>query len=390
MNRRKRERESLRKRISRSSSHDVIPTEEILPADYFNDININCILHGSIDIQILDFITSVLKIQFNVSQGMLPPSYIYAKVLASEEIPPTFTIKNCQDAVQIHYCNGHFVVSAQSQLTVTVYDSIRYNGRVEHLYNQLSILHEGVRSGTCRIDYQVPQSQGASLDCGVFAAANALSLIQGNHPPSNLSQTQMRRHLYDSLKSGHITDFPLEHIGIQWYSNYLTDQRNKKTQYAEKKRMNLLTTSDVCETKLKSKRKDTQWKEKMGIKRKSICESEKNILKQKATTKKATTKHYINEDINEGEKNILRQKQRIWKENQRKRQSKSEKNILKQKEKERKEIQRKLTLESEKNILKQKDKERKETQRKRTLESDKKYVKAKRQSKKGDPKKKTK
>lgn len=80
------------------------------------------------------------------------------------------------DAVQIHYLQGHYVVSAKNKNSITMYDSLRNSSRVQALQQQLTNMYGTISS--MQTKYVVAQTQGSTLDCGAFAAANANNLMK--------------------------------------------------------------------------------------------------------------------------------------------------------------------------------------------------------------------
>lgn len=139
-------------------------------------MDLKAILSGCIEIQVLDYYSKLLKAQFGAIYGLLPPSLLYQQQM-SQELPdncPHVTMD--ADAVQIHYLQGHYVVSAKNKNSITVYDSLRNSSRVQALQQQLTNMYGNICS--MQIKYVVAQPQGSTLDCGAFAAANAYSLMK--------------------------------------------------------------------------------------------------------------------------------------------------------------------------------------------------------------------
>ena len=143
-------------------------------------MDLESISSGCIEIQVLDYYSQLLKAQFEAKYGLLPPSMLYHEQI-SQQIPT-----NCHhvpvdaDAVQIHYLQDHYVVSAKYKNSITVYDSLRNSCRIQDLQQQLINMYGNISS--MDINYVVSQSQGSTLDCGVFAAANIVTLMHGRNP----------------------------------------------------------------------------------------------------------------------------------------------------------------------------------------------------------------
>ena len=80
---------------------------------------------NNLPISLMDYVSVLLKAQFNVSLGLYPPSYVYAKVVAGETFLPEQVIpRDAAEAVQIHFINSHYVVSYYHEGSVTVFDSL--------------------------------------------------------------------------------------------------------------------------------------------------------------------------------------------------------------------------------------------------------------------------
>lgn len=169
----------------------------------------------------------LLKAKFNVSLALYPPSYVYAKMAARENLPPEQVIpRDSAEAIQIHFINYHYVVSYYHQGSVTVYDSLHNASRCADLNPQLQLLYASCDK-PITIQYKVPQSQGCSTDCGHFAVYNAYSLLKHEFPACRtVQQNQMRNHLYKCLTRGIISDFPASDM-TNWFQMYLCEQQQK-------------------------------------------------------------------------------------------------------------------------------------------------------------------
>ena len=97
---------------------------------------------------------------------------------------PYLSIKPDAFAVQIHYSHGHYLVFYQKNGKIYLYDSLPNPNRTKLLLKHLLILYKLLQTdpNPIEVTYIVSQFQGASLDCGVFAAANALLLVSGQDP----------------------------------------------------------------------------------------------------------------------------------------------------------------------------------------------------------------
>jgi hypothetical protein len=81
---------------------------------------------------------------------------------------------------------------------------------------------------SCSLHYSLPQEQGFTTDCGLFAIANAYNILCGRNPLKiQLDQGLMRQHLRNCLQSLVITDFPYQPKPLTWYESYMKDQHMK-------------------------------------------------------------------------------------------------------------------------------------------------------------------
>lgn len=170
----------------------------------FHNMDLNNIMSGSIDVEVLDYFSMVLKTQLHIEHGLLPPSHIHHQSCAGTASKGI--IPKDANAVQIHYIDGHYVVSCKTNNNITVFDSLNNPERTRFLSKQLKIVYENVDNMTT--NYVIPQTQGSTLDCGAFAAANAYYLTKQVSPCEfHLHQNLLRPHLKKCLEDGNIIDY---------------------------------------------------------------------------------------------------------------------------------------------------------------------------------------
>ena len=113
--------------------------------------------------------------------------------------------------------------------------------------------------------YVIPQTQGSTLDCGAFAAANAYYLSKQVSPCEfHLHQHLIRLHLKKCLEDGIITDFPHMKIDENPLSNLISnyfDDQNKKQIIKEQKLFNVFMEKKQKKT-LQSTEKQRRWRQK--------------------------------------------------------------------------------------------------------------------------------
>lgn len=192
-------------------------------------MDLESISSGCIEIQVLDYYSQLLKAQFQANYGLLPPSLLYQEQM-SQQIPTNCHVPVDADAVQIHYLQGHYVVSAKYKNSITVYDSLRNSCRIQALQQQLINMYGNISS--MDIKYVVSQSQGSTLDCGVFAAANAFTLMKEKTPETmKYLQSSLRKHLKLCLENAIITEFPVQKgCDMNMINNYFHDQAQKRNE----------------------------------------------------------------------------------------------------------------------------------------------------------------
>ena len=194
-----------RRKTGSSLAQYSTPVEQL---QFHYSVNVADILHGCIDINLIDYINSLLRVQFNVTYGMVKPSVLYLKSISNEPLKDNEIIPRHVFAVQIHFINGHFIVSSQCGSYVTVYDSLPNVYRTKHILPQLKLIYASV-SDLTNVKYILPQNQGASTDCGVFAVNNAFMLLKGLFPQHyEVQQSSLRTHLHACILQGYISDFP--------------------------------------------------------------------------------------------------------------------------------------------------------------------------------------
>ena len=208
--------------------------------DYLAIVDRNEILRNrEISIQCLDDFSTLLDI--------LTPSQLYYSTLTHSGLPAESRIQPHVNAVQIHFINNHYVVSAQTNGVITVYDSIPNSNRVNELLEQLRILYVTVqhyRNPVSQIKYIIPQCQGPTSDCGVFACANAQLLQSGIDPCSVvLDQSKLRNHVYFCLNKREVYQLPIIHRTIPTIENVKTNQFN----YLEKSRPGMRTDTMISQ-----------------------------------------------------------------------------------------------------------------------------------------------
>ena len=232
------------------------------------------ILDGEMSIEILDFSSVVLKHQFSVEYGLLLPSRVYAHILENRPLPATDRIPSHCTAVQIHYVQGHYVVSYQFMNSITIYDSLPYIGRLEQVMPQLEILYQSfVENPEPPVSYCTPQHQGNSTLCGAFVVAFTVALLlkQAHLQRTNFILRGMRPHLLNCLKQEHFQFFPSTRNEVQSIEDYFLSQANIQTQYENEKLKESVESSNRVEKHFLNLEKSLKPEQKIERRRKEAA-----------------------------------------------------------------------------------------------------------------------
>ena len=144
----------------------------------FSGLLPNSVLSGELEIIVLDYVSRLLKVQFNFCHGLLPLSYIYGLLHSNEVLPQAHLIPSQTDAVKMHYVEHHYVVSQQTGSAIQVWDSLPNENRLAQILPQLKLVYACMRDNPdTKVSYIVAQHQGQTVDCGVFAIYNAYLLL---------------------------------------------------------------------------------------------------------------------------------------------------------------------------------------------------------------------
>ena len=117
---------------------------QLLDPCQFVDINENSVFETTLDVRVMDYFTLLLKRQFNVNYGLLRPSYLYAYVLQKDNLQESDKVPRGVFAIQIHYLDGHYVVTCQVRNTLTVYDSLTNIQWTNSILPQIEMLYNSV------------------------------------------------------------------------------------------------------------------------------------------------------------------------------------------------------------------------------------------------------
>ena len=279
-----------------------------------------------ISIQCLDDFSTLLNLQ--------TPSQLYYSTLTHAGLPEGNRIQAHTNAVQIHFINSHYVVSAQTNGCITVYDSIPSSNRVNELLEQLKMLYvtlQNYQNPISQIRYTIPQYQGTTSDCGVFACANAQLLMSGIDPSTVvLDQSQLRNHVYCCLNRRYVFQLPIisrikqmtENVKMDQFSNLekrclstKTNTNNSQQQpiYAHKEPINnqirfLQSSTEYTQSENKTKSNDVTVLER---KREATKSNDVTVLERKREATRQRVQKKRNDPIySEHEKAVNRNRKK--------------------------------------------------------------------------------
>ena len=225
----------------------VVPHQHL-----YTGVNFTDILAGEAPINLVDLISMRLRTQYRKQHAL---SYVYAKHCAKETLAANEIIPRNVIAVQIHFVNGHYLISCQLPPNIYVIDSLLYKQRVSQLMPQLQLIYEVVYDGRVKqsdIRYYVPQSQGSSVDCGPFSVANAVCILSSVEPASVVfHQRHMRSHIFQCLYSNRFVMFP--HL-----ENFIQDNKSEQLSNkggVKKRRLHEERVIETDKVKIPDKRK---------------------------------------------------------------------------------------------------------------------------------------
>lgn len=153
--------------------------DDVVHEQSFHNVHPDNVLHGEIEITVMDYVSQLLKVKFGCQHATLPPSYLYGLEMAKRQ-RPSGKLPSHVNAVQIHFVSNHYLVSSQSHGKLYIYDSLHSYQHVSLVLTQLRILYQQVYRDS--ISYLIPQSQGVSNLCGFYAIANAIELLKNRQP----------------------------------------------------------------------------------------------------------------------------------------------------------------------------------------------------------------
>ena len=260
-------------------------------------MNVDSVLHGEIDIQVLDYTSQVLKVQYECDYGLLSPSYLYSCVRSNVTNVSAKIPRNVK-AIQMHYIPGHYVLSSQNKDKIIVFDSLPSDDHKRDVFQQLQLLYDNFHENN--VEYTTAQHQGSSVLCGLYVIANAVFILNDKDPHcQNLVPEKMRTHLHKCLIDGKMSIFPTTEFS-PLLTSYFKDQQTRLYNHKD----TLLRHNQCANFNKKTlKRQDPDYRAKENELRREkranyeyrICENEKR--RQSRSLKRRNNEYRKNENL---------------------------------------------------------------------------------------------
>ena len=120
-------------------------------------------------------------------------------------------VSACDGVLQIHHDDvNHWILSSNLSGEILIYDSIYSKQHNENIKEVLRDFYKNyIKDDTLNVKYAFVQKQDGNSDCGLFAIAFAVDLVEGRDPCDIVyDQTKMREHLVNCFKEGKLLSFP--------------------------------------------------------------------------------------------------------------------------------------------------------------------------------------
>ena len=161
-----------------------------------------------LDCIILDAVSYLLSFdaQDRGFVGFVPPTILFQYATSNKE-SQIFQFSSQDVVINMHHVYSHYVTSFKRGNQIVIYDSIAPNDfikrkRIHDLSPQLKLLFGDLDD--FHINVICPQSQGEfNMNCGLFAIANAIMLMNGENPVHHELRGDMRSQLLQMLGSEH-------------------------------------------------------------------------------------------------------------------------------------------------------------------------------------------
>ena len=104
---------------------------------------------------------------------------------------------------------GHFVTTASIRGRVKIFDRLNLSPSPELMKQICTLYSPDPKITSTTLKTEIRSTQSGYTDCGLFAIAYAVEIVNGYDPASVIfDQSKMRNHLYNCLTSKTLTRFP--------------------------------------------------------------------------------------------------------------------------------------------------------------------------------------
>ena len=163
-----------------------------------------------IPIKVLDVVSHHLKFDANERgfHGLIPPSILYQYATEGSSLPEELCVPNDKEGLNLHYLGSqHYILTYKRKISnrfiVHVYDSIPPEPHVwKYRYKDLKKQIELVYGITGPIEIICSQDQHPTYNCGLFAIANTLMILNNQDPTWYTLLPEMRRQLIEMMTTG--------------------------------------------------------------------------------------------------------------------------------------------------------------------------------------------
>ncbi len=173
-----------------------------------------------LSVPVIDKMAEILRKQFKLGYGLLNVKHLYRASRTSGQIPQRLKRYNLKSvpigshAVQIHFCNDHYVTSEQRPSGVVVWDSIRTSENFKsELFSQLQLTYEILNQyseppkGLITYKTDTNNMQEDYNSCGIFAVLRAYFIL--SHKSTKINTTVARSYLSHVLEKHTFTNYEM-------------------------------------------------------------------------------------------------------------------------------------------------------------------------------------
>ncbi len=219
----------------------------------------NSIGKGELPVKVVNTLSAILMGQFNLEYGLINVRKLYKASRMIGPVSQKLKGYNLQpvpigsNAVQIHYCENHYVTSEQRQTGIIVWDSVQTCEKFKmDLYPQLQLTYSKLsdyqysNQPSGLITYKTDENnvQKDSISCGLYAVMRAYFIL--SNTSARINTDIARSYLTSVLANYEFTDFCLfssQHANVKMQVMMENYMRNQKKLQSQKEKEVLLDSS---------------------------------------------------------------------------------------------------------------------------------------------------